>query len=69
MNKPRERRSFSNTGKPVVVKAPTISTYTSIKLLLSGKIIQVGNAKNKGRIKTKKLKKLVALPQSLLNFY
>ena len=52
-----ERRSFSNTGKPVVVKAPTISTYASIKLL-SGKTIHVGNAKNNGSNINKKSKEI-----------
>ena len=41
------KRSSSNTDKPVVVKAPTISKYESRKLL-SDKIIQQGNARNKG---------------------
>tara|TARA_B100000085_G_scaffold265969_1_gene274196 strand:- start:217 stop:759 length:543 start_codon:yes stop_codon:yes gene_type:complete len=52
-----ERRSFSNTGKPVVVKAPTISRYASIKSL-SGKIIHVGNAKNNGSNKNSKIKEM-----------
>ena len=51
------KRSLSNTGKPVVVKAPTISKYESRKLL-PGKIIQEGNAKNKGSNTNKRIKEM-----------
>ena len=52
-----ERNSFSNTGKPVVVIEPTISTYAS-KKLLSCKIIQVGTAKNTGSNINKRSKEI-----------
>ena len=51
------KRSLSNTGKPVVVKAPTISKYES-KKLIPGKIIQEGNAKNNGRKINKRIKEI-----------
>ena len=47
--------SFSKTGKPVVVNAPTISRYASTQFIL-GKITQVGNAKNMGRKKKHKIR-------------
>jgi hypothetical protein len=48
-----DKNSISNTGRPVVVKALTISRYMSVKLTL-GNIIQPGTAKNKGKTKKEK---------------
>ena len=55
-----DKRSISNTGKPVVVKAPTMSTYASIKLMF-GKIIHDGNAKNNGNNKNSNKKETTCI--------
>ena len=49
------KKSFSKIVKPVVVNALTISRYESI-ILVSGKIIQFGIAKNKGNNRKDKIR-------------
>ena len=62
-----DRRSFSNTGKPVVVKAPTISKYVSKKLIFD-RIIQLGSAKNIGTVKNKSNKEISCITPDSFKF-
>ena len=55
-----DKKSTSKTGKPVVVKALTISKQTSVKLTFV-KIIQFGIAKNRGKNKNRRTKDIICV--------